>query len=181
MPILHEGGRWARLQNTLECPARFFSRRFRDVVGQTPMDYLTRWRMLEASNQLIATQASVASVRSRCWFMFSESAFKHGFQAGNGAAAAPLYSAPKILGSPLTCRLPSTPRYAIPILKAEAMYPCCRGNVLAPKQRPGRRQIDCAGLLRPVALPSCRQDRLPGASDRQIKRGWTRIATGYGK
>ncbi|MEM9192102.1 MAG: AraC family transcriptional regulator [Myxococcota bacterium] len=56
-----------------------FATRFRRVTGQTPMAYLTRWRMLFAAAQLRDTEASVAEVAETVGYT-SESAFAVAFK-----------------------------------------------------------------------------------------------------
>lgn len=56
-----------------------FARRFREVVGQTPMEYLSCWRMLKASNQLISTHDSISTVAMGVGYI-SESAFNTAFK-----------------------------------------------------------------------------------------------------
>lgn len=55
-----------------------FAQRFRETAGETPMDYLARWRMLLAGEQLEAGQ-SVASIAPDLGYE-SESAFTTAFK-----------------------------------------------------------------------------------------------------
>ena len=62
-----------------------FARRFKEAVGETPMGYLTRWRMLVASERLLNTADSMAVIALSSGYE-SESAFRRAFR--------------KVLGSP---------------------------------------------------------------------------------
>lgn len=54
--------------------------RFRDVVGETPMEYLTRWRMLKAQELLRSPGfTSLAAIAESVGYK-SESAFSHAFK-----------------------------------------------------------------------------------------------------
>ncbi|MDH1629562.1 AraC family transcriptional regulator [Pseudomonas mosselii] len=56
-----------------------FAQRFKDVVGLAPMEYLTRWRMLLASDRLKNTSDSVSSIAFSLGYE-SESAFSTAFK-----------------------------------------------------------------------------------------------------
>ena len=56
-----------------------FAFRFKEVVGETPMEYVTRWRMLLASDKLIASSDPV-SVVARSLGYVSESSFSTAFK-----------------------------------------------------------------------------------------------------
>lgn len=56
-----------------------FALRFREVVGMTPIDYLTRWRMLLASDRMENTSDSLAAIASSLGYE-SESAFGKAFK-----------------------------------------------------------------------------------------------------
>ncbi|HEK1766277.1 TPA: AraC family transcriptional regulator [Pseudomonas putida] len=56
-----------------------FAQRFKDVVGLAPMEYLTRWRMLLASDRLKNTTDSVSSIAFSLGYE-SESAFSTAFK-----------------------------------------------------------------------------------------------------
>ncbi|MBR9765853.1 MAG: AraC family transcriptional regulator [Rhodobacteraceae bacterium] len=56
-----------------------FAQRFRETAGETPMDYLTRWRMLLACESLDAERQPVSTV-SRALGYESESAFSSAFK-----------------------------------------------------------------------------------------------------
>lgn len=45
-----------------------FAKRFREKVGETPIEYLTRWRMLRASELLTATDTPVLDVALACGY-----------------------------------------------------------------------------------------------------------------
>ena len=60
-----------------------FAVRFRRVAGQTPMGYLTRWRMLVAADRLRRTGAPVAKVAGDVGYA-SESAFAVAFKRATG-------------------------------------------------------------------------------------------------
>ena len=60
-----------------------FAVRFRRVTGQTPMGYLTRWRMRLAADRLSRTDASVARVAEAVGYA-SESAFAIAFKRATG-------------------------------------------------------------------------------------------------
>ncbi|WP_299208352.1 AraC family transcriptional regulator [uncultured Tateyamaria sp.] len=56
-----------------------FARRFHDVVGETPMDYLTNLRMAKASDQLKTSRDTIAEVAERVGYQ-SENAFNTAFK-----------------------------------------------------------------------------------------------------
>ena len=56
-----------------------FARRFRQVMGQTPMEYLSYWRMLKASDRLLSRQDTVSAVAIGVGYV-SESAFSTAFK-----------------------------------------------------------------------------------------------------
>jgi AraC-like DNA-binding protein len=56
-----------------------FAQRFRVATGETPMDYLTRWRMLLASEQLANTDRSISSIGPALGYE-SDSAFTNAFK-----------------------------------------------------------------------------------------------------
>lgn len=62
-----------------------FARKFKDVVGLPPLDYLIRWRMYVARNALRNGEASVASVAAAMGYS-SESAFGNAFKRVFGRA-----------------------------------------------------------------------------------------------
>ncbi len=77
----HPARKWT-LEALAQCAGMsraVFARRFREVVGQTPMEYLSGWRMLKASDQLLSTQDSVSTVAIGVGYI-SESAFNTAFK-----------------------------------------------------------------------------------------------------
>lgn len=60
-----------------------FAVRFRRVVGQTPMAYLTRWRMLRAADRLSRTDDPIARIAEWAGYS-SESAFAQAFRREMG-------------------------------------------------------------------------------------------------
>jgi AraC-like DNA-binding protein len=62
-----------------------FALRFKDRVGQTPMEYLTRWRMLLADDRLRHSREPVSAVALSLGYT-SESAFSTAFKRVMGAA-----------------------------------------------------------------------------------------------
>ena len=62
-----------------------FATRFRETVRQTPMGYLTQWRMLFAAERLCRTGASIARVAGEVGYA-SESAFAVAFKRATGVS-----------------------------------------------------------------------------------------------
>ena len=62
-----------------------FARRFREVVGETPMEYLTRWRMLRAGDRLARAGDPVSVVAASLGYD-SDSAFSTAFKRTMGAS-----------------------------------------------------------------------------------------------
>ncbi|MEM9009980.1 MAG: AraC family transcriptional regulator [Pseudomonadota bacterium] len=60
-----------------------FAVRFRRIAGQTPMGYLTQWRMLFAAERLRRMEASVAEIAAEVGYA-SESAFTVAFKRATG-------------------------------------------------------------------------------------------------
>jgi AraC-like DNA-binding protein len=60
-----------------------FAARFRTVVGEPPMDYLTRWRMILAADRLIATDLPISAIAPAVGYD-SESAFGSAFKRAMG-------------------------------------------------------------------------------------------------
>lgn len=56
-----------------------FARRFKAAVGQTPMDYLLRWRMLRAGDKLASSGESISKIAETLGYD-SESAFSSAFK-----------------------------------------------------------------------------------------------------
>jgi AraC-like DNA-binding protein len=62
-----------------------FALRFKKTVGETPMEYLTRWRMLQAADRLSNSRDSVSEI-SRALGYASESAFSTAFRRVMGCS-----------------------------------------------------------------------------------------------
>ncbi len=62
-----------------------FAQRFRETVGTSPMDYLTRWRMLLASDRLRQSDEPVSAIALSLGYE-SESAFSTAFKRVMGSA-----------------------------------------------------------------------------------------------
>lgn len=62
-----------------------FAVKFKDTVGQTPMDYLVRWRMLLAGDQLVSSDRSIADIAAALGYD-SESAFGAAFKRTIGCS-----------------------------------------------------------------------------------------------
>lgn len=60
-----------------------FAQRFAELVGTTPIDYLTRWRMIQAELLLRNPQVSVASAAERAGYE-TEAAFRKAFKRVHG-------------------------------------------------------------------------------------------------
>ena len=60
-----------------------FAARFAEVVGATPIDYLTRWRMVEAERLLRNPRASVTMVMEQVGYQ-TEAAFRKAFKRVHG-------------------------------------------------------------------------------------------------
>lgn len=56
-----------------------FAHRFKDVVGLSPMEYLTRWRMLQACDMLKNGELSISTIAFELGYQ-SESAFSNAFK-----------------------------------------------------------------------------------------------------
>ena len=78
-------GRWTlpALADRAGMSRSAFALRFKALVGETPIEYLVRWRMLLASDRLINTRDSV-SVIARSLGYESESAFSTAFRRMKG-------------------------------------------------------------------------------------------------
>ncbi len=59
--------------------------RFAELVGQSPMQYLTQWRMQVAANLLIQSGAKVATIGAEVGYD-SEAAFSRAFKKATGLA-----------------------------------------------------------------------------------------------
>ncbi len=62
-----------------------FALRFKDKIGQSPLDYLTRWRMFRASHLLRRTEQPMATVAGQVGYE-SEAAFNKAFKRLTGLA-----------------------------------------------------------------------------------------------
>ena len=62
-----------------------FALRFKETVGDTPMEYLTRWRMLLAGNRLINSDDSISTIALSLGYE-SESAFGKAFKRVMGCS-----------------------------------------------------------------------------------------------
>jgi AraC-like DNA-binding protein len=93
------------LQKLAECVGMsrsIFALRFKETVGATPMEYLTRWRMMLAGDRLKNSDDSISVIASSLGYK-SESAFGKAFrrvmgcspkQYSRGSSVAPPYSNP---------------------------------------------------------------------------------------
>jgi len=63
------------------------AQRFTDLVGQPPMQYLTRWRLTVAAQRLRSERASLASIAADCGYD-SEAAFSRAFKRELGTTPA---------------------------------------------------------------------------------------------
>ena len=75
----------ARLADRVAMSRSAFAERFRRLLGETPMDYLARWRMHQATRLLSEGRASVAVVAERVGYE-SEAAFAKAFKRTVGIA-----------------------------------------------------------------------------------------------
>jgi AraC-like DNA-binding protein len=62
-----------------------FAERFKQIVGATPMEYLTRWRMLLAADRIEGREETVAAIASSLGYE-SESAFAKAFKRVMGCS-----------------------------------------------------------------------------------------------
>lgn len=62
-----------------------FAQRFRETVGETPMEYLTRWRMLLAGDKLVSSRGALAETAASLGYE-SESAFSTAFKRVMGVS-----------------------------------------------------------------------------------------------
>ena len=62
-----------------------FAQRFRETVGETPLEYLTRWRMLVAGDRLINSRDALAETAFSVGYE-SESAFSTAFKRVMGVS-----------------------------------------------------------------------------------------------
>jgi AraC-like DNA-binding protein len=76
-----------------------FALRFREIVGETPMEYLTRWRMLLAADRLKNTSDGLSAIAQSLGYE-SESAFGKAFRRVMGCS-------PRQYGRPAVPRVPA--------------------------------------------------------------------------
>jgi AraC-like DNA-binding protein len=62
-----------------------FALRFKEMVGATPMEYLTRWRMLRATERLKSTTDSISAIAGSLGYE-SDSAFRKAFRGVMGCS-----------------------------------------------------------------------------------------------
>nr|WP_263399671.1 helix-turn-helix transcriptional regulator [Saccharopolyspora pogona] len=62
-----------------------FSRRFTALVGEPPLTYLTRWRMITAARRLRETDAALSAIAKEVGYA-SEYAFAKAFKRAHGTA-----------------------------------------------------------------------------------------------
>lgn len=79
------GENWTleRLAGEAAMSRSVFAQRFNEVVGATPIDYLTRWRMVQAERMLRDPRASVAGVMEEVGYQ-TEAAFRKAFKRVHG-------------------------------------------------------------------------------------------------
>ena len=58
-------GRCRRLAERVGMSRSVFALRFKETVGATPMEYLTRWRMLLAGDRLTNSDDPISAIASR--------------------------------------------------------------------------------------------------------------------
>ena len=69
-----------RLASAVAMSRSAFARRFRELVGATPVRYLTEWRMQQAGDLLANSDLSIAEIAARCGYQ-SEVAFRKAFKS----------------------------------------------------------------------------------------------------
>jgi AraC-like DNA-binding protein len=81
------GHRWTlqELAERLGMPRSIFALKFKETVGQSPMEYLTRWRMLLAGDRLKNSDDSLSAIASSLGYE-SESAFGKAFKRFMGCS-----------------------------------------------------------------------------------------------
>ncbi|MES1954467.1 AraC family transcriptional regulator [Salinisphaera hydrothermalis] len=81
------GTRWTlpRLASKAGMSRSSFARRFKTMVGSSPIDYLTRWRMLLASDRLSADAEPISAIAMSLGYA-SESAFSTAFKRVMGCS-----------------------------------------------------------------------------------------------
>lgn len=90
-----------------------FSARFAELVGESPVKYLTRWRMLLATELLSGEQMPVARVAARLGYG-SEAAFSRAYKRVMGQAPSAVRRLSRHAG-PATGSVPSAGREAVPV------------------------------------------------------------------
>lgn len=76
------------LQDLAQCACMSrssFAKRFKDIVGTAPMEYLTRWRMVMAADRLSTSSESIARIAAAVGYE-SESAFSTAFKRVMGCS-----------------------------------------------------------------------------------------------
>ena len=81
------GHRWTvqELGERVGMSRSIFSRRFKETVGESPMEYLTRWRMLMAGDRLTSTRDPISVIAQSLGYE-SESAFSTAFRRVMGCS-----------------------------------------------------------------------------------------------
>jgi AraC-like DNA-binding protein len=81
------GHRWTlqELAERVGMSRSIFALRFKETVGETPMEYLTRWRMLLAGDRLMTPGNSVSDIALTLGYE-SESAFGKAFKRVMGCS-----------------------------------------------------------------------------------------------
>lgn len=74
-----------QLAQTCGMSRSVFARRFKETVGETPIDYLTRWRMLRAADHLASSDQSISNVAQTLGYD-SDSAFSATFKKVMGVS-----------------------------------------------------------------------------------------------
>lgn len=94
--------RWtvAELAQRAGMSRSMFAERFREVAGATPMEYLTRWRMLIAADRMKTTDDSIVEIASSLGYE-SEGAFRKAFRGVMGCS-------PRAYGRPSSKALTTT-------------------------------------------------------------------------
>ena len=86
---LHEapGHRWIlqELAERVGMSRSTFAQRFKDTVGESPMEYLTRWRMLVAGDKLVSSTDPVSAISLALGYE-SEAAFSTAFKRVMGCS-----------------------------------------------------------------------------------------------